>query len=60
MLAVLLAVGGIVLFAHEDGFGGEGGGVKSITGVLLSVGAAIGAAFYKVCATAHYTYTHIC
>ena len=40
---MILAVGGIVLFAYEDGFGGA-----DTVGVLLSVGSAIGAALYKV------------
>ena len=39
-----MAVSGIVLFAYEDGFKSA-----SIVGVVLSVGAAIGAAVYKVC-----------
>ena len=36
-----------MLFAYEDGFR-TSGRIDSITGVLLSVGSAIGAAFYKV------------
>ena len=40
-------MGGIVLFAYEDGFKASEK-VDSIVGVLLSVGAAVGAAFYKV------------
>lgn len=47
MVAVILAVGGIVLFAYEDGFKGSGR-VDSAIGVVLSVGSAIGAASYKV------------
>jgi len=39
----MAAVAGIVLFAYEDGFK-----AASIVGVVLSVGAAIGAALYKV------------
>lgn len=39
-----MAVSGIVLFAYEDGFE-----TANIVGVVLSVGAAIGAAVYKVC-----------
>ena len=42
--SVLMAVSGIVLFAYEDGFE-----TANIVGVVLSVGAAIGAAVYKVC-----------
>lgn len=50
MVAVILAVGGIVLFAYEDGFKGSGR-VDSAIGVVLSVGSAIGAASYKVRST---------
>ena len=39
-----MAIGGVVLFAYEDGFDA----VSNVLGVLLSVGSAIGAAFYKV------------
>ena len=35
---------GIILFAYVDGFEST-----NIIGVILSVGSAIGAAFYKVC-----------
>ena len=42
-IAVLFAVGGIVLFAYEDRFGSAGW-----LGVLLSLGSAVGAALYKV------------
>ena len=42
-IAVLFAVGGIVLFAYEDSFGSAGW-----LGVLLSLGSALGAALYKV------------
>ena len=38
-----MAVGGIVLFAYEDSFGSAG-----VVGVVLSLGAAVGAALYKV------------
>ena len=38
-IAVLFAVGGIVLFAYEDSFGSAGW-----LGVLLSLGSALGAA----------------
>ena len=41
--AVILVISGIVLFAQVDGFQ-----YANIVGVLLSVGSAIGAAFYKV------------
>ena len=44
LCSVVMAVSGIVLFAYEDGFQSA-----SIVGVVLSVGAAIGAAAYKVC-----------
>ena len=47
LIAVMLAVGGITLFAYEEGFKGSGM-VDSVVGVALSVGAAIGAASYKV------------
>lgn len=47
MVAVVLAVAGIVLFAYEDGFK-DTGKVDSAIGVVLSVGSAIGAASYKV------------
>ena len=47
-MAVVLAVGGITLFAYDEGFAG-GMAVHSVVGVALSVGAAIGAALYKVC-----------
>ena len=39
-----MAITGIVLFAYVDGFESA-----SFVGVALSVGAAIGAACYKVC-----------
>ena len=45
---MLLAVGGIVVFAYEDGFNSSGSKLDSATGVALSIGAAVGAAFYKV------------
>jgi solute carrier family 35 protein F3/4 len=48
LFAVLLAVGGIVVFACEDGFNSSGNKLDSATGVALSIGAAVGAAFYKV------------
>ncbi len=41
--AVFLAVSGITLFAFVDGFESA-----NIVGVVLSVGAALGAALYKV------------
>ena len=44
----MLAMGGITLFAYEDGFEGNNK-VHSVIGVALSVGSAIGAASYKVC-----------
>lgn len=43
VISVLTAIAGIVLFAYVDGFKSA-----SIVGVVLSVGAAIGAASYKV------------
>ena len=43
-VAVVLAVGGVILFAYEDGFDA----VSNVLGVVLSVGSAVGAAFYKV------------
>lgn len=43
LLATLIAIGGIVLIAHSDGFTGP-----SATGVLLAVGSAMLAAMYKV------------
>lgn len=56
----MLAVGGITLFAYEDGFKGSGS-VSSAIGLVLSVGSAIGAASYKVSAllkeTHEYSYT---
>ena len=42
-VAVVLAVGGIVLFAYVNGFG-----ATTVEGVLMSVGSAMGAALYKV------------
>ena len=42
-VAVAMAIAGIVLFAYVDGFE-----IASVVGVVLSVGSAIGAAFYKV------------
>ena len=39
-----MAVGGVILFAYEDGFDV----VSNVLGVVLSVGSAVGAAFYKV------------
>ena len=48
-IAVLFAVGGIVLFAYEDSFGSAGW-----LGVLLSLGSALGAALYKVLVVAGY------
>ena len=39
-----MAICGITLFAYVDGFQSA-----NIVGVVLSVGAALGAAFYKVC-----------
>ena len=47
LVAVLLAVGGITLFAYEDGFKSSDKQCSAI-GVALSVGSAIGAALYKV------------
>ena len=44
-MSVLMAITGIVLFAYVDGFKSA-----NYVGVALSVGAAIGAACYKVCA----------
>ena len=41
--AVALAVGGIVLFSYQEGFGSA-----TAVGVILSVGSAVGAALYKV------------
>jgi len=41
--SVVLVISGIILFAYADGFQ-----PASIIGVILSVGAAIGAAIYKV------------
>ena len=43
-VAVVMAVGGVILFAYEDGFDA----VSNVLGVVLSVGSAVGAAFYKV------------
>ena len=43
LASVLLAITGIVLFAYEENFKSA-----NIIGVVLSVGAAIGAASYKV------------
>ena len=43
-----MVVGGIALFAYEDGYKGSGE-VDSIVGVVLAVCSAAGAAFYKVC-----------
>lgn len=43
VLSVVLAIGGVVLFAYSDGFT-----AANIEGVLLTLGAAIGAAVYKV------------
>ncbi|KXJ23183.1 putative thiamine transporter SLC35F3 [Exaiptasia diaphana] len=43
VLAVLLSICGIVLMAYTDGFKGA-----SAVGVVLSLGAAVGAALYKV------------
>ena len=40
---MVLAIGGVVLFAYSDGFT-----AANIEGVLLTLGAAIGAAVYKV------------
>ena len=37
-----------MLFAYEDGFKSTKGKLDSALGVALSVGAAVGAAFYKV------------
>lgn len=42
--SVVLVITGITLFAYADGFEGT-----NAIGVVLSVGSAIGAAFYKVC-----------
>ena len=42
-----MVVLGIVLFAYEDGFK-DSGTKDNVIGVALSVGAAIGAAIYKV------------
>ena len=39
-----MAISGIILFAYVDGFESA-----NTVGVVLSVGAALGAAFYKVC-----------
>ena len=43
MLAVALAITGVVLFQYANGFS-----AVTLVGSLLSVGAAIGAALYKV------------
>ena len=40
---MVLSIGGIVLMAYAEGFGGP-----NAAGVTLSVAAAIGAALYKV------------
>lgn len=40
---MVLAIGGVVLFAYSDGFT-----AANIEGVLLTLGAAVGAAVYKV------------
>lgn len=40
---MIFSIGGIVLMAYTDGFKGA-----SVVGVVLSLGAAIGAALYKV------------
>lgn len=44
MISVTLAVGGVVLFMYSEGFS-----PGSLEGMILSIGAAIGAAIYKVC-----------
>ena len=46
-----MAIMGIVLFAYVDGFE-----TANVVGVALSVGAAIGAACYKVCALSYISY----
>lgn len=43
MLSVVLAIGGVVLFAYSDGFT-----AANVEGVLLTLGAGFGAAVYKV------------
>ena len=43
-VAVVMAIGGVILFAYEDGFDA----VSNVLGVVLSVGSAVGAALYKV------------
>ncbi len=43
VLSVTMAIGGIVLFAYTEGFQSA-----NLIGVILSVGAAVGAALYKV------------
>ena len=50
LVSVLMAITGIVLFAYADGFESA-----NLIGVALSVGAAIGAACYKVCTLACHT-----
>ena len=45
-------VGGIVLFAYVDSFGSAG-----VVGVVLSLGAAVGVALYKVLGEYQYMYT---
>lgn len=56
-----MAIGGILLFAYENGFK-SGAPIHSAIGVALSVGAAIGAAFYKVeslCTIPEYSWINI-
>ncbi len=43
VISVTTAIGGIVLFAYTEGFQSA-----NLVGVVLSVGAAVGAAVYKV------------
>ena len=43
VLSVVLAIGGVVLFAYSDGFT-----AANVEGVLLTLGAGFGAAVYKV------------
>ena len=50
-----MAITGIVLFAYADGFESA-----NLIGVALSVGAAIGAACYKVCTLVCHTMHSLC
>ena len=46
ILAVLLSIAGVVLFAYADGFGSNGS--SNLVGVLLALASAFGSAGYKV------------